>query len=47
MTSKITSTKQELSTYTGNPLNEVKQDLETIKEFVTELDERSVDHAIK
>ncbi|MDR6123502.1 energy-coupling factor transporter ATP-binding protein EcfA2 [Bacillus sp. SLBN-46] len=44
---KMTTFKTEYSSYSSDPLNEVKSELNTIKEFISELHERSVNHAVK
>ncbi|WP_144553383.1 ATP-binding protein [Bacillus sp. X1(2014)] len=44
---KVTTFKTELSTYSSDPLVEVKDELNTIKDFISELHERSADHAVK
>ncbi|MGF6950200.1 uncharacterized protein with PIN domain [Neobacillus sp. B4I6] len=46
-TKKISSSEQELSLLIGNPLEDLNQDIEQIREYLTELDERSVNNAVK
>ncbi|MEH7238854.1 hypothetical protein [Bacillus sp. JJ1562] len=47
LTSDIDRLKKELEAFTDNPLDEVKQELMTIKKALMELDERSVAHVVK
>jgi hypothetical protein len=44
---EMSSIKAELENISGTQLDEVLIDLSTIKDFITELDERSVNHAVK
>lgn len=47
MAKKLTTIKSELDSQSGNPIEQVKDELDTIKELITELEERSVNHAVK
>jgi hypothetical protein len=47
MTRKINPLQTELESYPTNQLDEIKSELDTIREFITEMHERSVDHASK
>lgn len=47
MTKKIGTIKEELESQSENPLDEVLIDVNTVKEYLTELNERSVKDAVK